>query len=112
MFYGIEQSTDLRDPRTSIKKFRSSNSARRWLNEYINENIRYVYKNPDLARNHHQWIRRVYEVIKMRPPSERTLAEEARKDSTRDYPRTSLDMLAKWITSYGDKILLESGVTS
>ena len=31
MFYGIEQSTDLRDRRTAVKKFASESALRRWI---------------------------------------------------------------------------------
>ena len=59
MYYGVEQSTDLRNQRTVIKKFTSIKSLYKWLDQCNND---YTYADPEGARNWHRTIREGYEL--------------------------------------------------
>lgn len=58
MFYGVEQSTDMRCPRTVIKKFKNKNALLKWMKNSGG----FTYEDPDGARNHHHTFRYGYEL--------------------------------------------------
>lgn len=101
MIYGVEQSTDLRDPRTRIRRFRSEPAALSWAAH----SGQFTYADPEGARNWHHTFRTLYRMPKgWRPPKPQTLFREAERQSTRDYPRTSDDMLAEHVRRDGERI--------
>ena len=97
MYYGIFQSTDLRDRRTQIKKFSSLKAALKWKAQ---GNGQFTYDDPDAARNHHHSFKYVYEYI----------GRINKKDvifmynGTPTYPCTENDKLATYISKYGTEI--------
>ena len=96
MFYGIEQSTDQRRPRTVVKKSSSQSAMMRWMAGGGG----YTYSDPDGAKNHHRSFRCGYELA----------GRIDRKDSvfsisgTRDYLRNDADNLAAYISRFGARI--------
>lgn len=96
MFYGIEQSTDLRCLRTTVKKFSSESALKRWLAGGGG----HTYSDPDEARNHHHSFRYGYELggrIKMN-------GSGLYNGGSRDYPRNYADNLASYIRCHGVQI--------
>lgn len=59
MFYGVEQSTDLRDRRTVIKKFMSLSSLQKWTST---NSGRFTHEDPQAAKNTHHTFRYGYEL--------------------------------------------------
>ena len=57
MYYGVSQSTDLRDRRTKILKFKTVESLRKWLSTGSGE---FTYKNPEESRNYHHTYKSGY----------------------------------------------------
>jgi hypothetical protein len=57
MLYGVEKSTDLRNPDVKIKKFTSKKALKKWLENSGN----YTYNDPEAARNYHRTFRYAYE---------------------------------------------------
>lgn len=89
MFYGIEQSTDLRCPQTEVIKFHDEKELRKWMERSGG----YTYDDPDSARNHHHTYRYGYEHIgridKKHP------AFKAKGSGF--YPMTDADRLANYL---------------
>ncbi len=58
MYYGISQSTDLREPQTKVKKFTSKRAALKWAETsgYLTHG-----EHADAMRNHHHTFRKVYD---------------------------------------------------
>ena len=96
MFYGIEQSTDMRCPRTVVKKFSSENVLRKWMQGGGN----FTYSDPDAARNHHRSFRTGYELAGRIDRKNYIFGQHG----TRDYPRTDTDNLAIYISTFGDEV--------
>ena len=94
MFYGVEQSTDLRDRRTVVKKFSSESALRRWIGNGGGE---LTYADPDLARNWHHTFREGYELVGRIDRKNRIFSDVG----TRDYPRCAADNMASYIARYG-----------
>jgi hypothetical protein len=61
MIIGIEQSTDLRDRRTALKKFSSVKAAEKWKNHEDNGKLTHG-EHAEVQRNYHHSFRTVYEV--------------------------------------------------
>ena len=106
MFYIIEQNTDLRDPRTKVYKVRSRSTA---LELAEQDDLGFAF--PGAARanaiggsNYHQRLREVYEVVGVREPSTAALRKKAEAQSTRNYPCLSIDALAAWARSNGERV--------
>jgi len=97
MYYGVEQSTDLRNPQTVIVKFKSRKMAFLWKNE-ANKSGRSTYGDPESARNWHHTFRSVFLLY----------GKINKKDSlfddmgTSTYPRTFEDNLATYLYKYGE----------
>lgn len=56
MYYGISQSTDMRNQKTVVKKFTSLRAAHTWAKIGNGE---YTYKYPDAAKNWHHTFKDV-----------------------------------------------------
>lgn len=106
MIYGIDQTTDLRDLDTRIKKFTSKKAALIWKSQSGG----YAWvgaADEDIAPSQQNWHRRfrhIYETKNWRPPSKKKLYELAIRDSSSTYPRNSLDILASLISNNGIEI--------
>ncbi len=100
MFYGIEQSTDLRDPRTVVKKFSSESALRRWIGNGGGE---FTYTDPDMARNWHHTFREGYELIGRVDRKSKIFSDVG----TRDYQRCAADNLAAYIHKFGTPVKSE-----
>lgn len=97
MYYGISQSTDLRHPKTVVKKFTSLRAAHAWAKI---GNGDYTYKDPDAAQNWHHTFKYVYELrgrINKKDPVFGNL-------ETSCYPRCHEDNLATYIKTHGWKV--------
>lgn len=101
MYYGIEQSTDLRRPNTVVKKFTSRKAAIAWK-DAPGKNGRSTFADPEGARNWHHTFRQVYEIhgrIDRKHP--------VFKDrGTSTYPRCEADNLASYIAAHGEAVKL------
>ncbi|WP_304459230.1 hypothetical protein [Alicyclobacillus sendaiensis] len=87
----IEQSTDLRSPRTKVRFTTSVRQARQWCEG----SGQFTYGDPESARNWHRTFIKVYQLpVGWRKPSDKYLQEKARQASTPTYPRTAVDVLA------------------
>lgn len=96
MFYGIEQSTDMRCPRTVVKKFTSESSLKKWLTNSGN----FTYSDPDAARNHHRSFRYGYWLDGRINKKDEIFSY----NGTTTYPRSEVDNLATYIRHYGLEI--------
>ena len=96
MYYGIEQSTDMRCPRTVVKKFRSENALRKWMQGGGN----FTYADPDSARNHHRSFRSGSEYKGRIDKKDKIFSNYG----TRDYPKNDTDNLAFYIQKYGREL--------
>jgi hypothetical protein len=99
MLYGIEQSTDMRDKRTVIKKFTSQKAALAWAKNSGG----YTYADPVGARNHHKTFRYVYDL----PNGLRHYIKAVEKCfsyATNTYPVSRSDAEASVIQEYGTEI--------
>lgn len=99
MYYGVEQSTDLRHPDTVVKKFKTKAEALRWKKE-PGKNGRTSYSNPEEARNWHHTFRKVYKFsgwIDWKHPT-------FRDKGTATYPRSDLDRMATYLWIAGEEI--------
>lgn len=98
MFYGVQQSTDMRYPMTKIKKFTAIKALRKWIKNTGD----YTYDDPEQARNYHRDFRYGYELkerINKKDPIFNDLG-------TRDYPQNDNDRMANYLYKYGDKIYI------
>lgn len=94
MYYGIEQSTDLRDRKTKIVKFRYKGSLIAWIREKPSS---YTYDDPVGARNHHKSFREGYHL-----EGRVNRGSYIFKDrGTSLYPRTDNDNLASYAITFG-----------
>lgn len=99
MYYGIEQSTDLRRPNTVVKKFVSRSAALRWRDE-PGMSGRSTYGDPEGARNWHHTYRRVYELQGRLDRKH----EVFRDRGTSTYPRSDADNLASYLYRFGQEV--------
>lgn len=93
MYYGVEQSTDMRDKRTVIKKFSSKVSLIKWMRNSGG----YTYDDPEAARNYHHTFREGYE-LKGRVDKKDKIFNE---HGSPTYPRNYNDNLAHYLYEYG-----------
>lgn len=96
MFYGIEQSTDMRCPRTVVKKFSSETALRKWGRGGGN----FTYEDPEGARNHHRTFRCGYEYTGRIDKKDKIFQSKG----TPNYPRSDIDNLAIYIRQYGREL--------
>ena len=106
MIWGIEQSTDMRNPRTVIKKFSTRKSALKWASESGGYSDKGAANNalPVPSQNWHHSFRYVWETNGWRSPSVAKLDEMAWKISTSTYPRYARDVLASLIEKNGTEV--------
>ena len=97
MYYGVEQSTDLRCRMTVIKKFSSLKAALLWSCHSGG----YTYGDPESARNYHRTFRRVYMHIGRVNKRHSAFFERG----TRDYPMDDADRMANYLTATCDEIM-------
>jgi hypothetical protein len=107
MIYGIEQTTDMRDPDTKIRKFSSLRQAERWAkdsggfawNGAVGSEVR------PTMQNFHRRMRAIYQMPhSWRPPSKRELGAIAYRNSTSTYPCRRIDALASAIYRDGEEV--------
>ena len=96
MLYGIEQSTDMRCPRTVVKKFTSENALRKW----IAGGGGFTYADPEGARNHHRSFRSGHELSGRIDKNDKIF----KSYGTRDYPKNDTDNLAFYIQKHGREL--------
>ncbi len=98
MYYGVEQSTDMREKRTVIKKFRTLSALAKWLGSH--RNGRLTYEDPEGARNYHHTFRSGYE-LEGRVDKKHPIFRDR---GTPTYPRNDADNLANYMFTYGKEI--------
>lgn len=96
MFYGVEQSTDLRDRRTQIVKFNNISALEKWMKN----SGRFTHENPEAARNHHHTFRYGYELKGRINFKDKIFADSG----SRTYPRNKNDNLATYLFRNGREI--------
>lgn len=99
MYFGIEQSTDLRNPQSLIVKFAKieKKKVKTWFFSKINGE--FTYANPDAAHNHHHTFRYIYEYDGQLIITKKEI-EEIKKYSTSTYPIYTEDARAQIIKKY------------
>lgn len=97
MYYGVFQSTDLRDRRTQIKKFSSLKAALKWKEI---DNGLFTHDDPDAARNHHHSFKYIYEYHGRIDKKDKIF----QYNGTSTYPCTENDKLATYLYKYGTEI--------
>lgn len=96
MIYGVEQSTDLRDRRTKIKKFTSLRSALKWASSSGG----FTHDNPEEARNYHRTFRELYELNGKVNYKDKIFTN----NGTPTYPCSKEDNLAMYLYAYAEEI--------
>lgn len=96
MYYGIEQSTDMRDKRTVIKKFSSKASLIKWMKNSGG----FTYDDPESARNYHHTFREGYELKGRVDKKDKIFMDRG----SPTYPRSDNDNLANYLYVYGVEI--------
>jgi len=97
MFYGVEKSTDMRDPRTKVKPFRNEKALKKWMMGGGG----FTHENPDEARNHHHTLRYGYNLPGGLPRKiEKPL-------SSPDYPRTMEDGKEDYLYRHAETIFFD-----
>ena len=96
MFYGIEQSTDLRCPLTVIKKFTTIKPLLKWME---NE-IRLTYADPESAGNYHHTIRYGYELRGRINKKDPIFLDRG----TSTYPQNNADNMATYLRRNGEEV--------
>ena len=99
MYYGIERSTDLRDPQTVVKKFVSRGTLERWVKHKRFAN---TYADPEAAQNWHHTLRYGYELKGRINKRDGFFTDKG----TPTYPLTTADKLGNYIRRYGEEIKL------
>ncbi len=96
MYYGVEQSTDMRDHRTVIKKFARESPLRVWMQNSGG----FTYGDPEGAQNFHHTFRYGYRLdgrIDMRDRVFKNLG-------TPTYPVSRNDQIATYLFKHGERI--------
>jgi len=99
MYYGVEQSTDMRNKMTTVKRFYSKRALLRWMDSPVG----FTHADPEAAGNYHHSFRYGYYLegkIDWKDPI-------FKSKGTRDYPLTKDDLLATYLRVYGKEIELE-----
>lgn len=96
MYYGVEQSTDMRDKRTVIKKFSSKASLIKWMKNSGG----FTYDDPESARNYHRTFREGYKLDGRVNKKDKIFMESG----TPTYPRNDKDNLATYLYKYGSEV--------
>lgn len=96
MYYGVEQSTDMRDKRTVIKKFTSKVALLKWMKNSGG----FTYDDPESARNYHHTFREGYELNGRINKKDKIFNDRG----TTTYPRNADDNLANYLYVHGLEI--------
>lgn len=96
MYYGVEQSTDQRCPRTVIKKFTGKRALLKWMEKSGG----LTYADPVGARNYHHTFRYGYE-LSGRVDRKDAIFQDRGSNS---YPRNDADNMASYLYWYADKV--------
>ncbi len=96
MFYGIAQSTDMRDPDTYIIKFTAKSALFKWMRGGGD----YTHSDPAAARNYHRTFRRGYELQGRIDKRDAIFGDRG----SHTYPRNEKDNLAYYIKKYGREL--------
>jgi hypothetical protein len=91
-YYGVEQSTDLRNRRTVIKRFTSIKSLNKWLGGGGG----FTYEDPEAAQNYHRTLRYGYEYCGRINKNDKIFSEKG----SNMYPRNYNDNLATYLYMY------------
>lgn len=97
MYYVISQSTDLRCPRTVVKKFPSLASARREARIGSGE---FTCRDPEAARNWHHTYKKIWELKGRVNRKDKIFSDRG----TSCYPRCDADNLASYIQRHGHEV--------
>lgn len=103
MYFGIEKSTDLRNPQTVIVKFAKNDKKKIKAWFFSKSNGEFTYDNPEAARNHHHTFRYIYEYDGYLRMTKKEI-DEIKKYSTSMYPIYTDDARAKIIEKYAFKL--------
>jgi hypothetical protein len=95
MFYGVEQSTDMRCRNTVIKKFTSQKALENWMKTSGG----FTYADPESARNWHKTFRRGYE-FKGRMDYNHPIFKDFGSPT---YPNHRDDQIAYYLSQYAMK---------
>ena len=96
MFYGVEQSTDMRARRTVIKKFRSKAALEKWLAHGGG----FTHGDPVAAKNHHHSHRSGYELRGKIDKRHNIFGDRG----TPCYPRSDADNTAFYLYKFGEPV--------
>ncbi len=96
MFYGVEQSTDMRCPRTVIKKFRGEKALLKWMENSGG----FTYGDPTGARNYHHTFRYGYELHGRINKKDPIFLDRG----TLTYPQNDSDNMARYLMHNGCEI--------
>ena len=98
MFYGVEQSTDLRCPNTVIKRFSSINALRKWMENSGG----FTHSDPERMMNYHHTFRYGYE-LKGRIDRKDSIFKDTGSPT---YPRNDAYNLSSYLWKYGTEVLI------
>jgi len=97
MFYGIEYSTDLRCKQTVVKKFRTENALKKWIDGCRK---RSTYADQESARNWHHTFREGWE-LRGRIDFKHKMFQDY---GTSTYPQTKSDNIHSYLFKYGRRV--------
>ncbi|MFA4971314.1 MAG: hypothetical protein WC683_01790 [bacterium] len=97
MLYGVEKSTDLRNPQTVVKKFLSRKELLQWMDQRSGE---YTHADPEAAQNWHHTFRSGYELRGRINRKDRIFDNHG--SST--YPQGRADNEADYLVRYGTEV--------
>lgn len=104
-YYGIEQSTDSREPRTKVTRLGHGKRGLAAAVAFASKASHLTYADAAAARNFHHTLYSAYEMpTGWRPATLLQRTSEARRRSSRDYPRNAADMLAEAICRAGERV--------
>lgn len=106
MYFGIEQSTDLRNPQSIIVKFgkMDKRKLKSWF--FNNRNGEFTYVDPKTANNYHHTFRSIYIYDGYLRMTKKEIME-IKKYSTSMYPIYEDDARAQIIKKYAYKLTEE-----
>ena len=97
MYYGIEQSTDMRALATIVRKFATRSSVEKWV---ASGGGGFTHKDPEASRNYHHTFRHAYEMAGRVDKR----SEIMRRRGTSMYPRSMADNLAHYVMVHGKEL--------
>lgn len=97
MFYGVKQSTDLRDRQTEVKKFKTEAALKKWLS-YGSGN--FTHDDPESERNYHHSFKSGYELQGKMNKKDKIFL----RLGTSTYPLSYNDKVAHYLYVYGREV--------